>query len=216
MAKPPFERVFSLIERKKLLQRVAQEKTKILLKSPKNEVFEFRPSGIENGSHLTGTVTGALVRDFDKVTALFYVGQERYFMTTRIKKNGEQFLLLNDAQFYRFNRRQAFRIQVPTSLEVSFYISTVRNIEINKKVPVIEFSSGGARIFWEGDRRLSKGTLIRGSLQWSKGKVLPVDAHVIHSPDKGIFALRFVNLNTVLSNRLKMLSVEIQQALYFH
>jgi len=215
MPKAPFERVFSLIERRKLLQRVAKDKAKILLKTAGNSVLEFRTFGIENGTDLDGIVVGGAIKDFEKVTALFYVGVDRYFLTTRLKKKGELFLLLNDAQFYKFNRRNAFRVQVPASLDVSYFISTVRNIEINRRVPIIEFSSSGARIHWEGDRRLSKGTLMRGSLQWGKGKVLPVEGIVIHSPDKGIFALRFTNLSTVTINRLKMLSIEIQQAINF-
>lgn len=215
MPKAPFERVFSLIERKRLLSRVAKEKPKILLKTAKNDVVEFKVQGAEASGDLLGNIAGGTLRDFDKITALFYVGNDRYFLTTRIKKKDDFFVLINDAQFYKFNRRAAFRVQIPASVEVSFFISTIRNIEINRKVSVLEFSSGGARIYWPGERKLSKGTMVRGSLQWGKGKILPVEASVVHTPGDGIFAVRFVNLNTVLTNRLKMLSIEIQQAIHF-
>jgi hypothetical protein len=214
-AKPPFERVFSLIERKKLLQRVAKEKTKVLIKTPKNEVFEFRAFGVDASFNLEGQLSGGEVREYDKVTALFYVAQDRYFITTRIKKKDGFHILLNDAQFYKFNRRSAFRVHLPESLEVSYYVSTIRNIEINRKVHVIEFSSGGARIQWVGEKRLANGTQLKGALQWGKGKVLPVEAVVVHNPQPGVYGLRFMNMTTVTMNRLKMLSIEVQQAIHF-
>ncbi|MEZ0391174.1 MAG: PilZ domain-containing protein [Pseudobdellovibrionaceae bacterium] len=188
---------------------------KIVLKTGSNQVVEFRTMGIQDDFSLEGVVVGGAVKDYEKVTALFYVNGERYFITTRLRKKEGYFVLVNDTQFYRFNRRAAFRVEIPERLDVSFFISTIRNIEVNRRVPVVEFSSGGARIRWNGDKKLSKGTLIRGSLQWSKGKVLPVEAHVVHSPEVGIYGLRFVSLTTVTINRLKMLSIEIQQTVHF-
>ena len=80
---------------------------------------------------------------------------------------------------------------------------------------VVDVSATGAKIAWVGETRLTKGTILKGALQWGKGKVLPVDAIVIHSPLKGTFGLRFVNLNTSIQNRLKMLVIEIQQTIHF-
>lgn len=216
MAKAPFERIFSLIERKKILQRAAKERVKVIVKSLKNEIYQFQTFGLEGGQHLEGLVTAGKPKDFEKVTALFYVDGDRYFVTTRIKKKGENFLLLNDAQFYKFNRRAAYRIKVPAFLEVSFFISTIRNIEVNRKVPILEFSSGGAKIYWDGNKRFTAGTILRGSLQWGNGKVQAIEASVVHSPEQGVYGLRFVNLTAMTIARLKMLSVEIQQELYFH
>lgn len=216
MPKAPFERVFSLIERKKILQRVAREKAKVLLKTSSNQISEFQAEDFEGTANLIGHLTSGSLRDFEKVTALFYVGTDRYFLTTRIKKKDDYYVLLNDAQFFKFNRRTAFRVNVPLSLEMSFHVHSIRNIEVNKKVGLIEFSSGGARIYWPGDRKLSKGALIRGTIQWGSGKVLQVDALVVHSPTNGIYGIRFINLSVLTTNRLKLLSIEVQQAIHFN
>jgi hypothetical protein len=215
MAKAPFERVFSLIERKKLLKRVAADKTKIHIKSARNEVLEFKVQGLDEGFNLEGKIFGSQPRDFEKVTALFYIEKDKYFLTTRLKQKGDSWVLLNDTNLYKLNRRTAFRVQVPTTMEMVLFITSIRNIEINKNVSVIEFSSGGARVHWYNDRKLSPGTPLKGVLQWGKGKVLPIDAVIMHSPAPGVFGLRFINLTNITMNRLKLLSLEVQQSLHF-
>ncbi len=213
--KAPFERVFSLIERKKLLQRAAKEKVRIILKNSSGKISEFKIQSHDSDCNLEGQVIGNDLKDYEKVTALFYVDSERYFLTTRIKKKTGFFQLLNDPQFFKFNRRAAFRVKVPTSIELSYHVQSIRNIEVNKKISVLEFSSTGARLFWPGDSKLSKNTIIRGLMQWGKGKTLPVDCSIVHTPEKGVYGVRFVNLQTVTQSRLKMLSVEIQQTIHF-
>ena len=216
MAKEPFERVFSLIERKKLLTKVAHEKKKIILKNTDGEVFEFFPAYIDPKSFdITGLVTGLDPKKKEKVVAMFYVDKDRYFMTTVLQKNENHWVLFSDQQFFKFNRRSAFRVEIPKDLEVSFFVNTVRNIELNRNVEMVEISATGAKILWVGETRLAKGTMLRGALQWGKGKVLPVEASVIHSPIKGAFGIRFINLNSILQNRLKMLVIEIQQTIHF-
>ncbi len=215
MAKAPFERVFSLIDRKKLFLKVAKEQIEVIIKNTRGELFHFKPHSIDKELSMLGDLLDGSVRDYEKVTVLFYVDKERYFVNTRVKKNEEGVRILNDPQFYRLNRRTAFRVQVPAVVELSYQIYSIRNIEMNRKASVLEFSSTGARIYWTGDSKLSKGTILKGVLQWGKGKSLPVDGMVVHSPEKGIYALRFVSLNSILVNRLKMLSVEIQQAIHF-
>ncbi len=216
MSKAPFERVFSLIERKKILSKVAKEKIRVLLKGANNEVMELKVSEMDSQGNLQGAILGKTPKDFEKVTALFYIGRERYFLTTKIKKKSEdRWLLLNDTQLFRFNRRNAFRVFVPPGVDLNFFVSTVRNIEINKKVNVLDFSSGGARLHWYSDKKLPVGTQIKGVLQWGNGKILPIEATIVHSPETGIYGVRFVRMSSVTLNRLKMLSVEIQQEINF-
>ncbi len=216
MAKEPFERVFSLIERKKLLSRVAKEQKKIILKNTESDVFEFHPVVIDlKTNDLMGHIKGGHPKPVEKVVAMFYVDKDRYFMTTLLKKMDGHSLLISDPQFFKFNRRSAFRVELSADLEVSFFINAIRNIEMNRTVNVVDVSATGARISWVGETRLTKGTILKGALQWGRGKVLPVDAMVIHSPIKGTFGLRFINLNTSIQNRLKMLVVEIQQTIHF-
>lgn len=214
MEKSPFERVFSLVDRRKLLQRAAKEEIQIVLKNSSGKISEMKVQGYDKDFNLEGSVAGHPLNDFDKVTALFQIDGDRYLLTTRVKKKLGYYLLLNDVQFFKFNRRAAFRIKVPTSLQLTYQIQSMRNIEINKKVSVIEFSSRGAR-FYMPEGKLSKGAVMKGALEWGKGKTIPVDSVMVHSPEKGIYAVRFANLKAATENRLKMLSIEIQQTIYF-
>lgn len=217
MPKAPFERIFSLSERKKILANVLKDKVKIIVKIDKNLVFEVKAEELNSAFDLSGVLRGQevpSVRNFDKVTILFHVENERYFMTTQFKLDGTKWSIVSSPHVYKFNRRSAFRVHIPEKTEVVFQIFAVRNIEMNKKARIIEMSSNGARMKFLGETRFSSGTILKGTLQWGKGKLLPVDALIVHSPAKNTYGVRFVNLTGTTMNRLKMLSVEIQREIY--
>jgi hypothetical protein len=215
MNKSPFERVFSLVDRRKLLQSVARNHVTVILKNERNQVYIFKAEKMDKEFNLQGTVPNHSGNSVEKVTALFYIDKERYFLTTKLKmKEGKVCVLLNDTQFFKFNRRNAYRITLDGTVEMSLQILTIRNIDVKKNIRVIEFSSGGARVHWTGNNKLSVGTIIKGVLQWRKGKFVPIDASVVHNLGNGIYGVRFVNLTPSLVNRLKMLSIEVQQTIY--
>jgi hypothetical protein len=215
MSKSPFERVFSMIDRKKLLQRVGKEMVNIVVKNEQDQVFIFKAMETDVEYNLLGFINSPVAKDFQRVTALFYVDKERYFLTTRLRRIADkQFILLNDTQFFKFNRRNAFRIVLEGKADMTLQVASIRNIDVNKEVEVLEFSSGGARIRWTGQSRLAPGTIIKGILQWKQNKIIPVDASIVHNLGKGVYGVRFVNLSPILANRLKMLSVEVQQTIF--
>jgi hypothetical protein len=210
MAKSPFERVFSKIDRKRILQKVIREKTKVFLKNSKNQLYTFEAMTLDASLNVKGFIVEGKPREYEKVTALFYIDKERYFINCRMRQEGPYWTLSSDQQFYRLNRRMAYRIQIPPGYDLTYYISTVRNIEINRKAQISEISSGGARIHWPNGRKLSTGSLLKGSLQWGKGNVLPIDASVVHVLETGKFGIKFVHMSPVTANRLKILCLETQ------
>jgi hypothetical protein len=212
MAKSPFERVFSKVDRKRILQRAIKEKTKIFIKNSKNVMYPFHALMVDGDLNVYGTLDETTLepREFEKVTALFYLDRERYFITTRFKKLEGYWTLLSDQEFYRLNRRTAFRIQIPEKYDLSFHVSAIRNIEINKKFRIFEISSAGARIFWDSNKRLAVSSVLKGSLQWGRGKILPIEASVVHQLNDGIFGVRFVHMSPNTANRLKILCLETQ------
>ena len=213
MPKAPFERIFSLVERKKILQRVVRDRIPVMLKVGSG-VFTLKPLSLDANFGVQGVCSEDSLKDFEKVTALFYVDKDRYFLTTRLKKKDHIYTLLNDAQFFKLNRRNAFRIHLPPRLGVYFVTTSVRNIEVKRKMTVLEFSSGGAKLYWPNETKLAKGTILKGLLQWENGKILSLDCSVVHAPEAGIYGVRFVNLSTASQNRLKMLSIEFQRSIY--
>ena len=187
-----------------------REKTKVYLKNGKNQLYTFEPMTLDASLNVSGYMGDPKPRDFEKVTALFYIDKERYFITTRVKFQDGYWTLLSDQQFYRLNRRTAYRTQIPAKYDLTYHISTIRNIEINGKVQILDISSGGARIQWVNGRKLSVGSVLKGSLQWGKGKILPIDASIVHVLDDGVFGIRFVHMSPGTANRLKILCLETQ------
>ncbi len=210
MVKSPFERIFSKIDRKKIFLGLIKSGQKIYLKTQSNQIIEFKPLATDEQLILHGEILKGLPTDFDKVTALFYYNKERYFLVTRIKRSKDSWNLMSDHQFFRLNRRNAFRTNVPPSAELSLFVSTIRNIEILKKCQILELSSGGARVYWHITKRLAIGTPMKAIIQWGKDKMLPVDVVVVHQIDDEIYGLKFQHMGLTLQNRLKHLSIELQ------
>jgi c-di-GMP-binding flagellar brake protein YcgR len=210
MVKSPFERIFSKIDRKKIFLGLVKSGQKIYLKTQSQNILEFRALSVDETLTLYGEVQKGQPVSFEKVTALFYLNNERYFLITRLKKREDQWSLVSDHQFFRLNRRNAFRTKVPASSELSLFVSAIRNIEVQKKVQILEISSGGARVYWNITKKLPVGTQMKAFVQWGKDKMLPVEALVVHQLEAEIFGLKFINMNPTLQNRLKHLSIDLQ------
>ncbi len=211
MVKSPFERIFSKLDRKKLFQKFIKTKKSIYLKNSSQQIFQFIPYQIDEDLTLRGKIKGGEPGSGEsKVTCLFYVDSDRYFMSTKLKFHRGEWKLSPEHNCYLLNRRTAFRTKIPAGANVQFFVSSIRNIEILLNCQVLEISSGGARIFWPHTKKIGSGAVLKGVIQWNREKMIPVSASVVHRIEDEIYGIKFVNLTPLIQNRLRHLSVELQ------
>lgn len=218
MPKSPFERIFSLTERRKILSKAVQDKSAVVVKSVSQKIAQLKVEAVDLNLSISGknpNLSKIGFRDFEKVTILLYQNNDKYFINGKIKLNQDQWTLVIEPQFYRLNRRNSFRILLPEKIDLNFQINQIRNIEVNKQCRLLEFSTGGCRVVFPSEMKLSNGSIVKGFLQFGPGKILSINALVVHSPKPRVFGFKFINLNSVTLNRLKMQSIEIQQAIHF-
>jgi hypothetical protein len=103
------------------------------------------------------------------------------------------------------------RTVIPEGISISLYITSLAGISCKVQCRVTDFSAGGARIRWTAGLVLSRGLAVKGTLIWLKGKEIPIQAVVKHRTKEGTFGIEFDHLDSVQTNRLKILSIEIQQ-----
>lgn len=218
MAKAPFERVLSLIEKKKLIRNLISAKAPILCKFSNGAVHQFFPRKVSTEGHIDGffedkeptkTALAGLT------TAMFYCQSDRYFLNTKVVRVLGNWRLQSGPDFYKLNRRESYRVSIPLNISVFFHVTLLNTKLCSIKARMSEFSAGGAKLRWPAKGPLPKGTILTGNLLWFRGKSVPISAQVVHASKSGHYGIKFIGVDAVDANRLKLMSVELQQMLSF-
>lgn len=181
-------------------------------------VLHFLPRSITQESHLEGVLNKRLLDSAKtrNVTVMFHCGKDRYFLNTRIVRVPTGWRLKNCGDFYKLNRRGSFRVEVPASIQLGFNVISASGELCMTTARLVEFSAGGAQIRWPANAStIKKGSLLKGNLIWFRGRTVPVTAEVKHQMKPGIFGVSFLFSDSVQANRLKLMSVELQQMVNF-
>lgn len=212
--KNPFERIISLVDRRKAFAQLVLKKSPIVLKLNDGALASFR--GLEvsrEGANLDGLANekafgGAKQRT---VIAFFYSGRDRYFLRTKVVKlPSGLWRLMNSTEFFRLNRRDAHRSVVPDNLNIYLSVSSLDGVQSKSLLRVTDFSASGLKVRWVGRMPPEKGTLLRGHLIWFKGKEFSLHGKVKHRTKEGSVGIEFIDLNTMQASRFRILSIELQ------
>ncbi len=234
MAKSPFEKVRSLVERKKLFSNLLSEKTEVLCKGEGETIFHFIPTVIVQDSVMQGYVPadqGAPDTDVE-VMGNFSVEGDRYFFRSRLKiDKGEASIDLN-CDVYLLQRRASMRLRVPSNL--GFYLAIT---EYNSKptyliAQFVDLSAGGARVFFSDvDSPIAAATYankppaavgdkLKAVLHLAPQKTIELKCEVKHIQPAVHYGqivehlgLEFVDLGRGLRDRLLAASIDLQQKL---
>jgi hypothetical protein len=231
MGKTPFEKVRSLIERRKIFESLLHEKTEILCKGEDETLFHLHPISIVTDSHLHGwmeNVEGVPQKDCD-VIGNFTVGTDRYFFQTSLKiENGEASFQLN-SDVFRLQRRSTIRLRVNPVYEMYLAIIEFKGGAVYSVAQLADVSAGGARIFFSdldspiqaANSKILKLQLkdrFKAVLHLGSKKSLEVFCEVKHSQQaiyRGSvvehFGIEFVDLTPSAKNRLLALTMDLQR-----
>lgn len=207
MEKCPFERVLSLVERKRIFGKTVNSRNKALLKTHDGQVGLFQPMYQFPDGALEGQIYAD--RTFSKkrlpVLILLTVVKDRYFLNSEIVKTEHGWRLEMSSSFYILNRRNSFRVAVPSDLDLALNTTYASGATIRRAMPLTELGVGGGRIRVPHDLKLRKGGLIRGLIDWEKTRNLPVEIQLVHSPAQDIWGFKFHNMDSLTLNRMKLL-----------
>jgi hypothetical protein len=211
--KEPFERIISLVDRKKILKKALSEDKQVICRTADGSMTPFIPLRVTDDGHLEGKLVERTSSKAKTRTAIlfFYCGKDRYFISTKMVKQEHLWRAYISIEFYKLNRRQSYRTAVPTNARLSFYVTKVDSQICQVMARIVEFSMGGAQIRWFGSPSLAKGSNLKGKIVWFRNKEISVNAIVKHKLKDGIVGIQFTNLDSVQINRLKLMSVELQQ-----
>jgi hypothetical protein len=212
--KQPFERILSLVDRKKFFLKLVVDRSPVIVKFADGMLLSFRGLQVSKEGHLDGLANAKAMGSAKQrtVVVFFYSGRDRYFLNTKmVRMPTGIWRIMNSTDFYRLNRRESHRTVIPDSVSISLYVTSIAGHKARVQARVTDFSAMGARVRWASGQYINKGAIIRGSLIWLKGKEFPIYAAIKHRTKEGSVGIEFTNMDSVQANRLKILSIELQQ-----
>jgi len=231
MAKTPFEKVRSLIERRKIFEALLHEKTEILCKGEDETLFQLRPVSIVSDTLMHGwmeAIEGLPKKDTD-ILGNFTVGSERYFFRTSLKVTGEEGAFNLNSDVFRLQRRSSMRLQVNPIYEMYLAVTELKGKAVYSIAQLADVSAGGARIFFSdvdspiqaGNAKVLKLAIqdqFKAILHLGQKKSLEVQCLIKHTQQavyRGAvvehFGIEFVDLTPAVKNRLLSLTMDLQK-----
>ena len=232
MAKSPFEKVKSLVERRKLFEALLREGSDILCKGEGESLFHFKPANLSREGWMQGSMI-AVEKSLEHtglVLGNFSVSGERYFFSTEIElmKNGDtQFVV--SCEVYQLQRRSSLRLHVQQSHGVYLAITEFQGKAIYVIAQIADLSAGGARIFFSDldspvaatvnskNPNLRAGDRFKAILHLGQKRSLEVNVEVKHIQQAvhlgqivEHIGIEFIELTSVLRNRLVAMTMDLQ------
>jgi hypothetical protein len=231
MAKIPFEKIRSLIDRRKLFEALLREQTEILCKGDDESLFHLKPISIVSDSLIHGWMEPIeeLPKLDTEVLGNFSVGTERFFFHAPLKVMEEEATFHVNCDVYRLQRRSSLRLAVASEYECYVAITESHGKPVYSIAQVADLSAGGARLFFSdidspiqaGNSKaihLKVGDQFKAVLHLGRKKNLDVQCQVKHI-QQGVhrgavmdyYGVEFVELTTHSKNRLLSLTMDLQR-----
>jgi len=232
MAKSPFEKIRSLVERKKLFEALLKEQTEVICKGQDDSLFSLKPTSLVADTHMRGFITAlekAPTHDTE-VIGNFSVGVERFFFQAMLAIKGDEGSIQLNSDVYRLQRRASARLNVQPTYGMYLAIIEFQGKPVYSIAQMADLSAGGARIFFSNvdspvpatvtskNLGLKVGDRFKAVLHLSNLKNVEVKGEIKHSRPAvhrgeivDHFGVEFVELTNSLKNRLISLTMDLQR-----
>lgn len=234
-SKSPFEKIRSLVERRKLYEQLIHSRGEIICKAESEHLFTFTPFQLFGDAMVQGLLTAVdkVPQEDVAIIGNFVVGEDRYFVSGLMKFLSGEGLLHLDSDIYKLQRRASHRIQIPKEFPLELIITKHNNSLVNVGAQVVDVSAGGVRVHFCSSASNSKkiadikdpgfktGDTFTCSIHPPSGKVIDLQAIVKHRLEAvqdgqviSHFGCEFQLLTPILNHRLMALSLDLQRKLF--
>lgn len=232
MGKIPFEKVRSLVERRKLFEGLLREQNTIVCKGADESLFQIKPMSIVGNSHMIGLITAiekAPTNDTE-VIGNFSVGVDRYFFQTPMQIQGDEALIQLSADIYLLQRRASLRLGIQPEYGIFLSIIEFQGKPVYSIAQIADLSAGGVKFFFSNvdspvpahmnSKKLDfrVGDRFKGVVHFTNAKKIEITGEVKHiqqAVHRGEIVehigVEFVELTGWMKNRLMSLTMDLQR-----
>jgi hypothetical protein len=228
--KEPFEKIRSLVERRKLFQSLAENSGEVVCKADGDALFIYVPVAPDNHKLLFGTTvmsfgtlkTAQVLTKNQEILGHFTVEPDRYFLRGLIrpaeKGEGHVYELDAESEVFKLQRRKTFRVQLPASFPIYFRVRTHEGKSFDLDLKIADLSVGGMRIYSpEFELPFKENSVLVGTLYPPSSRGIDITATVKHIQSSIIdhrllpqYGVEFLNPTQTLKNRMTSLTLDFQ------
>lgn len=189
--------------------------------SPDSEIVQLKAE-LLNKDELTLQILSidSHLPDSGDLVLQISIGDEKYLFSSHYSKRGKSILISTQVKLYHLQRREDFRLRLPSAYRVSFEISKHNQIEQKMSFQVLDLSGGGCRVASKVSlAKLKIGDHLVGELNLPDRSAIAVHAEIRHeeNPD-GLLShdlgLMFIGMSPPIKNRLAALVLDLYRQLY--
>lgn len=211
-------------ERKRVLQTLGQQKTEVIAKGSKDDLYTLFSKSFEKDKFLycqLGKTDSSPAKN-QSVVCNFNQGFERYFFQSGMSV-GETKVVLEPSEIYVLQRRRTVRMRIPEKYPLAnFNCIHMKGKAIFHELRAIDFSSGGVRVFHAGEEvPFEAGDKFLGILHLGKRKPLQMSGIVKHIIKRKlwdvqgqIIGIQFDGLNKTMEIKLLTLFMDLHREIF--
>jgi|GEM_PF-5396075 len=212
-----FAKIKTNQERLDVFKQVIFEKSAVVCKGSGEFITKVAPLEISiKNEIICKLATGELAPSFssEAVTCFVIVSQEKYYFQTTLTKVGNHWNLKIPEDLYHLQRRQNFRLRIPSSYSSQFLVQEWNRNRSFFKVPIKDISIGGCAIIVTPQNLPPQlNTEVIGKIEISGKDPISVIAYIKHwrpgeTPQSTLVGLEF-NLKAVPGLERKLFSLTL-------
>jgi len=149
------------------------------------------------------------------------MGDEKILAQPKYLIRDEQIYLQMDCDFYQLQRREDFRLRIPSSFHSEILITNKNDQNVKYKGSLADISSGGCR--YENHRKLfpiASNDTIKGTITFSGRPSVEISGVIRHiaplpdNPEADLVGIQFQDLSAQSKNRIFALIMDIHRELF--
>jgi hypothetical protein len=220
-SKDIFTKVTVESEKHRIFNDIALQKSQILAKTlePLSEASILRAELII-GNELCCEVIAS--QGFSQKNGEFILqinlAGEKYLCTAPFEVRGTRTYIKTNVDLFHLQRRDDFRLKLPTSYHAYFNLNKVNQTPIQARLKIIDLSGGGCKIMVQTKTpHLTVNDLVSGSIELPDRPAILIQGQIRHETDdqhSQVAGIQFIGLSLPVKNRLVALVMDLYRQLF--
>ncbi len=229
-----FTKISDPLEKEKILRGIVLARKDMLIKCSDSLVSLPRSSNQEKseGGILIGTPilfqSGKIfcrssfkLSTSTQVVVQMSTGEDKYLCLSTCHPSGDGFCLDMEGQIFKLQRREEFRLKIPSGYYAILKILLIANHPIDGNLPLVDLSAGGCKVevkanFYKaqtGDRFRAELRLKGREPIFVNGNIRYISKHPLYSQQQ-VWGVEFSDMSTQLKDKLAGFTMDIYRELF--
>jgi c-di-GMP-binding flagellar brake protein YcgR len=219
-----FTKISDPEQKNKIFKTLVADQGEVVAKLPEPmaEVFIAKAQDLTNKKLILKLIK-TTIKDLESgpLILTFYANNEKYFLQTEYSVQHGDIYLSIETPIFHLQRREDYRIRIPTSSKAKFEITTVNKLKNKVPFTLLDLSGGGCKVQWNSYKLAIKvGDHLAGQLILPDRKPIVFEAKVQHLHENPIDktnqigGIQFEGLSEVVKNRIVALVLDLYREFF--